>query len=105
VANQSVSLKLTKKGEAEPEIVYAHKANGKWRSPGEGWLGPQSGIWKETKDGLYLMDPEDKLQLAFCKGLVYDTCYTLDNGKSEYKHSGGAGFWEVLGIFEQPATN
>ena len=103
MANQSVSLRLTKKGETEPEIVYAHKANGKWRSPGEGWLGPQAGVWKELPEGLYLLDPAGDKELAFCKGLVFDTCYTLDNGNSKYHFSGGAGKWEVLGIFEAAA--
>lgn len=97
--NQSISLRLTKKGENEPEMLYVNRASTKWKSPGEGWLGPQAGVWHELPDGLHLMDPENTMELAFCKGLVFDTCYTLDHGKSAYQHSGGAGEWEVLGIF------
>lgn len=99
MANQTISLKLVKKGESEPEILYINRANQKWKSPGEGWLGPQAGIWRETPDGLHLMNPEGKDELAFCEKLVFDTCYTLDHGPSEYRFSGGAGQWQVLGVF------
>jgi hypothetical protein len=103
--NQSISLTLTKAGQTEPEIVYVNRANGKWRSPGEGWLGPQNGFWTQTAEGLYLMDPGNKDELAFCKGLNFDTCYTLDSGKSNYVFSKGAGTWQVLGVFQAPASN
>ena len=100
VPNQSVSLRLIKAGENDPEILYLNAANNKWRSPGEGWLGPQAGVWTQLADGVHIMDPAGKDELAFCKKLVFDTCYTLDNGSSTYAFSGGAGKWEVLGIFQ-----
>ncbi len=97
--NQSISLNLTKKGQTEPEIVYVNRANSKWKSPGEGWLGPQSGVWTEMPDGVRLMDPEGKQELAFCSKLIFDTCYTLDHDAATYKFSGGVGMWQVLGVF------
>lgn len=97
--NQSISLNLTKKGQADPEIVYVNRVNRKWKSPGDGWLGPQAGVWNEFPDGVYLMDPEGKEELAFCEKLDFDTCYTLDHGKAAYKFSGGNGNWQVLGVF------
>ncbi|MBS0194772.1 MAG: hypothetical protein JSR34_11050 [Proteobacteria bacterium] len=98
-------MTLSRKGQTEPEIVYVNRANGKWRSPGDGWLGPQNGFWTQTKDGLYLMDPEKKLELAYCKHLMFDTCYTLDSGKSTYRGGEGHGEWQVLGVFQAPASN
>ena len=99
MANQSISLRLLKEGETEPEIVYVNRANSKWKSPGDGWLGPQAGVWSEFAGGLHLMDPEGKQEVAFCEKLVFDTCYTLDHGASIYRISGGEGQWQVLGIF------
>ena len=49
--NQSVSMQLLKKGENEPELVFVNAATGKWKSPGEGWLGPQNGGWTLLPDG------------------------------------------------------
>ncbi|MBS0576296.1 MAG: hypothetical protein JSS45_07730 [Proteobacteria bacterium] len=103
--NQSISLTLNRDGQSEPEIVYVNRANGKWRSPGEGWLGPQNGFWTQAPEGLYLMDPDRKKELAFCKGLKFDTCYTLDSGKSSYRSGEGHGVWQVLGVFQAPASN
>ena len=99
MANQSISLRLLKEGETEPEIVYVNRASSKWKSPGEGWLGPQAGIWTEMPDGVHLKDPEGKLEMAFCKTLDFDTCYTLDHGDATYPFSGGDGLWQVLGVF------
>jgi hypothetical protein len=45
------------------------------------------------------MDPANKEQLAFCKGLALDTCYVLEQGDSNYLFSGGLGKWDVLGVF------
>jgi hypothetical protein len=103
--NQSISLTLTRNGQTEPEIVYVNRANGKWRSPGEGWLGPQNGFWTQTPEGLYMFDPDKKIELAFCKGLMFDTCYTLDSGKSNYRGGEGNGTWQVLGVFQASASN
>ncbi len=100
VPNQSVSMQLTKKGETEPELVHVNAANSKWKSPGEGWLGPQAGVWNQMEDGLHLMDPEGKGEMAFCKGLHLDKCFTLESGTSAYKFSGGAGKWDILGVFK-----
>jgi len=99
VPNQSVSLRLTKVGETEPEMIYAKTAGNKWRSPGEGWLGPQAGVWNQRPDGLHLMDPDNKLELAFCRGLVFDTCFTLESGHSNYRYSHHMGEWEILAVF------
>ena len=96
---QSISLKLMKNGESEPEMLYVNRANGKWKSPGEGWLGPQAGIWNEFPGGLHLMDPHGKEEMALCKGLVFDTCFTLEHGTATYQFSGGDGLWQVLGVF------
>lgn len=97
--NQSVSLQLLKAGETEPELLYVNAANNKWKSPGSGWLGPQAGVWNQHPDGVHLMDPSNAQELAFCKGLVVTTCFTLEHGDSNYQFSGGAGQWQVLGIF------
>ena len=93
-----LSLKLIKPGENEPELVYVHRNTGKWKSPGEGWLGPQSGVWRELPDGLHLMDPQNNDEVAFCWGLFFDKTFTLEHGASVYRHSGGDGNWEVLGV-------
>ena len=97
--NQSVSMQLTKKGEKEPELVYVNATTGKWKSPGEGWLGPQNGGWNQLPDGLHLMDPTGKDELAFCWGLYLDKCFTLEEGASAYRFSGGEGKWQILGVF------
>jgi hypothetical protein len=100
VPNQSVSMHLIKNGEAEQELVYVNAANNKWKSPGEGWLGPQAGVWTQMADGLRLMDPANKDELAFCRGLSLEKCYTLEQGNATYLSSGGAGKWEILGVFK-----
>jgi len=92
-------MQLVKKGETEPELVYVDASTKKWKSPGKGWLGPQAGVWTQFPDGVRLMDPANKEQLAFCKGLALDTCYVLEQGDSNYLFSGGLGKWEVLGVF------
>ncbi len=96
--NQSISLQLIKPGENEPELLYVNAINNKWKSPGEGWLGPQAGVWTQFPDGLHLMDPAGKDEVAFCRGLVFDNCHTLEHGASAYRISGGSGKWQVLGI-------
>ncbi len=96
--NSSVSLRLVKTGESEPENLYVNAASNKWKSPGEGWLGPQAGVWTQFPDGLHLMDPAGKDEVAFCKGLNFDTCYTLEHGDSTYRIGGGSGQWQVLGV-------
>jgi len=92
-------MQLVKKGETEPELVYINAVTNKWKSPGEGWLGPQAGLFTQFADGVHLMDPVGKDEMAFCKGLVLDTCFVLQQGASAYQFSGGAGKWEILGIF------
>jgi len=98
VPNQSVSLQLLKPGESELELLYVNASNNKWKSPGEGWLGPQAGVWTQLPDGLHLMDPANEVEVAFCKGLVFDTCFTLQHGDAAYRFSGGTGKWQVLGV-------
>ena len=98
--NRSVSMQLLKAGEKEPELIFVNAANNKWKSPGEGWLGPQAGVWKQLHEGLYLMDPMNKEELAFCKDLFLDKCFTLEDGTSTYHFSGGGGQWQVLGVFQ-----
>jgi hypothetical protein len=97
--NHSVSMQLLKKGEREPELVFVNAATSKWKSPGEGWLGPQAGVWIQAPEGLHLMDPANKDELAFCRDLFLDKCVTLEDGTSTYRFSGGAGQWQVLGVF------
>jgi hypothetical protein len=99
VPNHSISMQLLKKGEKEPELVYVNAATTKWKSPGEGWLGPQNGGWTQLPDGLHLMDPTGKLELAFCWALHLDKCFTLEQGTAVYDHSGGEGNWQILGVF------
>lgn len=97
--NHSVSMQLTKKGEKEPELVFVNAATNKWKSPGDGWLGPQAGVWVQLPDGLHLMDPANKDELAFCWGLSLEKCFTLEQGLATYRFSGGEGNWQVLGVF------
>ena len=81
--NHSISMQLLKEGQTEPELVYVNAITGKWKSPG----------------GLHLMDPANKEELAFCWGLSLDKCFTLEQGTSTYRFSGGAGNWQILGVF------
>jgi hypothetical protein len=97
--SRSVSMQLIKTGESEPELVFVNGVTNKWKSPGDGWLGPQAGVWSQLEDGLHLMDPASKDELAFCRGLVLDTCFTLEDGNSAYQFSGGEGQWQILGVF------
>ena len=90
-------MQLNKTGETEPELVFIDGSTKKWKSPGKGWLGPQAGIWTGFPDGLRLMDPVGKEELAFCKGLDLDKCTVLQTGTSTYAPSGGKGKWEILG--------
>ncbi len=99
MTTQSFSMNLTKKGQSEPELVYVNRLNNKWKSPGEGWLGPQAGVWTEAEDGLHLMDPTRKDEVAFCKKLDFDKCFTLEHGDAKYPLGGGDGLWQVLGVF------
>ncbi|MEO8742648.1 MAG: hypothetical protein ABI365_05590 [Lysobacteraceae bacterium] len=48
---------------------------------------------------MHLKDPEGKQEMAFCKTLDFDTCYTLDHGDATYSFSKGKGLWQVLGVF------
>jgi len=98
VPHQSVSMQLLKTGENEPERLYVNAVSNKWKSPGAGWLGPQAGVWTQLPDGLHLMDFAEQ-ELAFCRGLIFETCYTLEHGDSTYQFSGGAGQWQILGVF------
>jgi hypothetical protein len=97
--NHSISMQLLKEGQTEPELVYVNAVTGKWKSPGDGWLGPQAGVFTQLPDGLHLMDPANKEELAFCWGLSLDKCFTLEQGTSTYRFSGGAGNWQILGVF------
>jgi len=99
VPNHSVSMQLLKKGQNEPELVFVNAATGKWKSPGDGWLGPQAGVWSQLPDGLHLLDPANKEELAFCWALQLEKCVTLEYGTSSYRFSGGEGQWQVLGVF------
>lgn len=93
--NQSVIAKCTVASQANPEGI-ALTDDKKWKSPPGGWLAAQSGTWMQVATAGVKLSAAGIADLAFLKGMIFDTVAKGDSGEFRDDHGGDAGRWECI---------